>query len=332
MSAVPGRVHKKFNRRPAAPTIIGNEWPAGVTGQNVKNTGALTNGSVNAVFLLFTLLAVATTPARASLFTLAASGTISFNTSGDPTIPVGTPWTFELTYDTAAPDLDPDSTFGTFNNTTAPPALTSFHYRAGSYEVTLDDPTDFGIGSGMLITFTSMNGIDINIVAPTLFPHLAGGQVSFHADFNRFSPPPVLSSDALPTNTALGPGSFDQSTVMLRPPGSAVTGSSVTSLTLMSVLPGDYNRNGVVDAADYLVWRKNRGTTNSLPNDPIGGSIGAAQYNTWRSHFGQIAGSGLASSTSAAVPEPTNLALLMLAAACVCNRRLCRLLQILDRA
>ena len=68
---------------------------------------AITTRSVNAALLLFTLLAVATTPARASLFTLAASGTISFNTSGDPTIPVGTPWTFEVTYDTAAPDLDP---------------------------------------------------------------------------------------------------------------------------------------------------------------------------------------------------------------------------------
>ena len=68
---------------------------------------AITTRSINAALLLFTLLAVATTPARASLFTLAASGTISFNTSGDPTIPVGTPWTFELTYDTAAPTSNP---------------------------------------------------------------------------------------------------------------------------------------------------------------------------------------------------------------------------------
>jgi hypothetical protein len=65
-----------------------------------------------AALLLFTLLTLAAMPARGSLFTLAASGTISFNTSGDPTIPVGTPWTFELTYDTAAPDLDPDPTSG----------------------------------------------------------------------------------------------------------------------------------------------------------------------------------------------------------------------------
>ena len=56
-----------------------------------------------------------------------------------------------------------------------------------------------------------------------------------------------------------------------------------------SPLTGDYNNNGVVDAADYVVWRNNQGTSNALPNDPIGGMIGAAQYNQWRAHFGQTA-------------------------------------------
>ena len=121
---------------------------------------AMTTRSANAALLSFTLLALAATPARASLFSLAASGTISFNSSGDSTIPIGTPWTFELTYDTAAPDLDfeltgsPDPTFGRFTNTAAPPALTFFHYQAGSYEVTLDDPADFGTFSAIHITFT----------------------------------------------------------------------------------------------------------------------------------------------------------------------------------
>src|SRR5512144_2432054 len=104
----------------------------------------------NAALLLLGLLALAAAPARAALFSLEAAGTISFNSSGDSTIAVGTPWTFELTYDTAAPDLDfestgsPDPAFGRFTNTGAPPALTFFHYRAGDYEVTIDDPADFG--------------------------------------------------------------------------------------------------------------------------------------------------------------------------------------------
>ena len=85
--------------------------------------------------------------------------------------------------------------------------------------------------------------------------------------------------------------------------------------------PGDYNSNGLVDAADYVVWRKNSGTTNVLPNDPIGGTIGTVQYNQWRSHFGQTAGSGGGASVSFAVPEPATLVLLTIVAAGWCVRR-----------
>jgi hypothetical protein len=199
---------------------------------------AMTTRSASAALLSFALVTLGATAARASSFSLAASGTISSNSSGDSTIPVGTPWTFELTYDTAAPDLDfeltgsPDPTFGRFTNTSAPPAMTFFHYQAGSYEVTMDDPADFGTSSAVDITFTSVNAIDINIHAPSFFPPLAGGAVSFHADFNAFSTAPIFASDGLPTNTDLGPESFDQSTVTLLPSAGVVSSSSLTSLTL----------------------------------------------------------------------------------------------------
>ena len=79
-----------------------------------------------------------------------------------------------------------------------------------------------------------------------------------------------------------------------------------------SPLVGDYNGNGVVDAADYVVWRKTDGT-------PAG-------YNAWRTHFGQPTGSGAAetgatTNSTTAVPEPTALVLLMFAAASWCLRR-----------
>ena len=286
---------------------------------------AITTRSVIAALLLFTLLAVATTPARASLFTLAASGTISFNTSGDPTIPVGTPWTFELTYDTAAPDLEPDPTSGRFTNTAAPPAMTFFHYRAGTYEVTMDDPVDFGTFGGILTTFTtSIDGIDVNIFAPDFFPPLAGGPVSFHADFARFTQPRIFSSDALPTNTALGAGSFDDSNVTLLPPNSVVTSSNLTSLMLTAVPQGDYNQNGVVDAADYTIWRDTLGSTTDLRanGDNTGvsaGKIDGADYTIWKSHFGNHAGSG--SGANAAVPEPATLWMLLAGILTICCRR-----------
>jgi autotransporter-associated beta strand protein len=80
-------------------------------------------------------------------------------------------------------------------------------------------------------------------------------------------------------------------------------------------LPGDYNDDGVVNVADFVVWRSNEGTTLSLPNDnSIGGTIGAAHYNLWRTNYGRTAGSIAARSAGAqgAIPEPTSLALVML--------------------
>ena len=76
-------------------------------------------------------------------------------------------------------------------------------------------------------------------------------------------------------------------------------------------LAGDYNNNGIVDAADYVVWRKGLGTTYT-PSD----------YNVWRAHFGQTAGSGAGSIATAAVPEPPSAAIMLFfAAAGWCLRR-----------
>ena len=47
------------------------------------------------------------------------------------------------------------------------------------------------------------------------------------------------------------------------------------------VTAGDYNNNGIVDAADYVAWRKG----GPLLNDPIPGAT-ADDFTVWRSHFG----------------------------------------------
>ncbi len=103
--------------------------------------------------------------------------------------------------------------------------------------------------------------------------------------------------------------------------GGRIELTTVDSASLTPAVAGDYNRDGVVNAADYIVWRNNEGTTNPLPNDPIGGTIGLAHYNQWRANFGQIAGSGVAASVNAAVPEPATLVLLLLSAASCCPWR-----------
>jgi hypothetical protein len=71
-------------------------------------------------------------------------------------------------------------------------------------------------------------------------------------------------------------------------------------------LPGDYNHNGVVDAADYVVWRNGLGTTYTQ-----------ADYDVWRAHFGQPAGSGAVVGANFAVPEPGTLLQIILMAAVV---------------
>jgi hypothetical protein len=48
---------------------------------------------------------------------------------------------------------------------------------------------------------------------------------------------------------------------------------------------GDYNNNGVVDAADYVLWRNG----GPLSNDPTPG-VQPGDYAVWRQNFGQTSG------------------------------------------
>jgi hypothetical protein len=81
----------------------------------------------------------------------------------------------------------------------------------------------------------------------------------------------------------------------------------------LSIIPGDFNRNGIVDAADYVVWR------NSPSN--FGGDPGG--YNNWRANFRRTFGSG-AAAVENSVPEPGNLVPLALIAATLLRRHLSR--------
>jgi hypothetical protein len=85
-------------------------------------------------------------------------------------------------------------------------------------------------------------------------------------------------------------------------------------------LPGDFNNDGKVDAADYVVWRKNETANNPLPNDN-GLTTQTARFSLWKSSFGNMAGSG---ASSGAVPEPSALVLAMFASAVAAGCRLGR--------
>jgi hypothetical protein len=72
---------------------------------------------------------------------------------------------------------------------------------------------------------------------------------------------------------------------------------------------GDYNNNGVVDAGDYVIWRKRLNQNVTLPNDTTPGTVTAADYTVWRASFGNVAlGSGSGSLVATGeVPEPATV-------------------------
>jgi peptidoglycan hydrolase-like protein with peptidoglycan-binding domain len=78
-------------------------------------------------------------------------------------------------------------------------------------------------------------------------------------------------------------------------------------------LPGDFDLNDVVDAADYVLWRKGLGTMYTQ-----------AQYNTWRGNFGDVrAGAAAAGSPPhpGLAPEPASAASLLGATLVLCCAR-----------
>ncbi|WP_442482541.1 hypothetical protein [Aeoliella sp. SH292] len=77
-------------------------------------------------------------------------------------------------------------------------------------------------------------------------------------------------------------------------------------------LPGDFNSDGKVNLADYTVWRDNLGSNSPLANDDnLGTPVGATHYQLWKTNFGSSS-PGALSAGSAAVPEPTTCAMLLM--------------------
>jgi autotransporter-associated beta strand protein len=85
-------------------------------------------------------------------------------------------------------------------------------------------------------------------------------------------------------------------------------------------VPGDFNGNGVVDMADYVLWRNGGPLQNEISDI---GTVTAQDYDDWRAHFGNTSGSGSSLGQSASVPEPGTACLLLvgLAAGLVNSRK-----------
>lgn len=144
-----------------------------------------------------------------------------------------------------------------------------------------------------------------NAIANTATLTLAGGGAANTADVGYISLAAGINEQV--ASLVLGATTYTSGTF-------GATGSGATNIfdeyfsgtgiiTVVGGIPGDYNGDGKVDGADYVLWRKSPGSFGGTP----------AGYNTWRAHYGATSGSGAGlSSQSAAVPEPTSLLLAVL--------------------
>ncbi|MEX0642821.1 MAG: hypothetical protein WD468_08985 [Pirellulales bacterium] len=85
----------------------------------------------------------------------------------------------------------------------------------------------------------------------------------------------------------------------------------VIDYEILPPLEGDYNGNGIVDLADYVLWR-NGGPLLNQVHDPS--QITSEDYTEWRARFGNVfSGGALGNSQSLSIPEPTGAILILLA-------------------
>jgi len=92
--------------------------------------------------------------------------------------------------------------------------------------------------------------------------------------------------------------------------GQITGGVLFTSAAVVSI-PGDYNGNGVVDAADYVIWRNG-----ASPDSTQAG------YDLWAGNYGSTSAPAFAgASSAAAIPEPVALVSLAACLAGVAIRR-----------
>jgi hypothetical protein len=96
-------------------------------------------------------------------------------------------------------------------------------------------------------------------------------------------------------------------------------------LTIVERQPGDFNGDGQVNAADYVLWRNTSGTT--MPHgtgaDANGdGSIDSADYGLWKANYGvvlQSSAAGAMTTVGHVVPEPASYSLAAVGAIAACG-------------
>jgi hypothetical protein len=83
-----------------------------------------------------------------------------------------------------------------------------------------------------------------------------------------------------------------------------------------NLITGDFNKDGYVDAADFVVWQKTQGELGTETNHPFADAnhdfqVTVTDYNSWAKFVGQpnsaAGGGSFTAASGSVVPEPANL-------------------------
>jgi hypothetical protein len=217
---------------------------------------------------------------RALTSQLAVGQTFSFDVDGSILDNSGTPFTMGNTFQLFG--TDGQERFALF---------TSNKYHQNDWTATGDADTAVPAANAFHVAFTLATANTYNLV---LTP-FGGGS-------------PLFSQTAAPLDGTAG-SPIQSFRFSAYGTGSSADGSKELFFDNLSItspaVTGDYNKNGIVDAADYIVWRKTLGQSGSgLAADGNGNnSIDAADYTVWRTHFGSASAATVGMAIN--VPEPS---------------------------
>jgi hypothetical protein len=219
-------------------------------------------------------------------------------------------------------------------------SLLQYAISPGTYTFQLTNPT---LAATQFPTLTSGQLAQVFTAWTFNSPWITDYFVFGSTGATDFSVPQIFAGAIRPANLGGGTGSAteafnfavtnDYDDVIVKQPGGRVTGIRTTlytftaSETLTFAVPdnvlsdnnggvsvlirqigdgiaGDYNSNGAVDAADYVLWRNGGPLQNEIASL---GSVTSEDYTEWRMRFGNYSGNGAgapAESVSDSVPEP----------------------------
>ena len=190
-----------------------------------------------------------------------------------------------------------------------------------------------GIGRAVIAAYTVASDGDYAIRESFIMSNTNGSGLELIVHVNNDAPlygDFVESGATASFDVDLGALSAGDTVYVAFGPGDASTNDffALDFSVALLVPPGDFNVDGVVDAADYSVWRDTRGQTGvGLAADVTGqdllgipdGVVDDADYAIWAANFGRSVDAP--NGAAAATPEPCSTALTALAMLCCATRR-----------